>query len=130
MPAYCSRESRPGLRQVRWLHRCQISLWRFDSFLLEAKRVGVELSVKDFEQLTGYLNSDRNTDIGILTNGIDYWVADNRKSGGLEDKKIYQFSLDEVTDCNLEILEYFCFPLDKIEKLPKKIELEKLKEDT
>jgi len=86
------------------------------SFFLEAKRVGVELSIKDFEQLTTYLNSDQNTDIGILTNGIDYWIADNTKNG-LEDKKIYHFSLDEVTDCNLEVLEIFKYPLSDLKNL-------------
>ena len=51
-----------------------------NSFLIEAKRIGVKLTDRDFEQLVNYLNSE-GINIGILTNGIDYWIADNSKTG-------------------------------------------------
>jgi len=100
-----------------------------NSFFLEAKKIGVELSNRDFEQLTTYLNSDDKTEIGILTNGIDYWIADNSVDGGLSNKKIYSFSIDNLSSCDLEILEYFRYPLKKFDKLRQKIELENLKKE-
>jgi predicted type IV restriction endonuclease len=96
-------------------------------FFLEAKRVSLELTNRDFEQLASYLNSDTQADIGILTNGMDYWIADNSIKGGLEEKRIYRFSIDKISDCDLEILEYFRYPLQRLEQLPKKVKLEKLK---
>jgi predicted type IV restriction endonuclease len=87
-----------------------------NSFLLEAKKIDHSLSDKDFEQLTNYLNSDNKVDIGILTNGIDYWIANNKKDG-LSNKKIYQFSLNDFTSCDKEILETFKYPLSNLEDL-------------
>ncbi len=75
-------------------------------FLIEAKRLSHKLSMKDFEQLTLYLNSDNSVNFGILTNGIDYWIADN-KIEGLENKKIYSFNIFDITECDLNILKLF-----------------------
>jgi hypothetical protein len=75
-------------------------------FIIEAKRLSHKLSVKDFEQLTLYINSDDSVNFGILTNGIDYWIADN-KGEGLENKKIYGFNIFEMTECDLSILKLF-----------------------
>ncbi len=91
-----------------------------NSFLIEAKRIGVQLTDRDFEQLVNYLNLD-GINIGILTNGIDYWIADNNKKG-LNDKKIYSFSLKSFSNCDEIILEYFKYPLLNFENL--KIELD------
>ena len=99
---------------------------RFESsssgFLLEAKRVGKSLDIKGFEQLIAYLNIDNKINFGILTNGVEYWIADNSKIG-LENKIIYKFSIDKISQCDLEILNYFQFPLGRIDKLSKKIEV-------
>lgn len=92
------------------------------SFLLEAKRSDKKLDYKDLEQLATYLNSDEKTDIGILTNGIEYWIVDNLQNG-LENKVIYNFSIQTISQCDLEVLEYFRFPLNRFEKLRKKIEV-------
>jgi hypothetical protein len=64
--------------------------------------------MKDFEQLTLYINSDDNINFGLLTNGSDYWLADNRKEG-LEKKKIHELNLFQLTDCDLNILKKFFF---------------------
>lgn len=75
-------------------------------FIVEAKRLSHKLSIKDFEQLTAYINSDESINFGILTNGIDYWIADN-KGSGLDEKKIYGFSIFDITECDLNILKLF-----------------------
>ena len=75
-------------------------------FIIEAKRLSHKLSIKDFEQLTLYLNSSESINFGILTNGIDYWIADNKRDG-LENKKIYSFNIFELTECDLSILKLF-----------------------
>jgi predicted type IV restriction endonuclease len=85
-------------------------------FFLEAKKWNQKLSEKDFEQLTNYINSDKNCNFGILTNGNEYWIADNQKTG-LENKRIYKFLISEITNCDLEILKFFTFPLQKLESL-------------
>jgi predicted type IV restriction endonuclease len=77
-----------------------------DKFIIEAKRLSHKLSIKDFEQLTSYINSDDSVNFGILTNGIDYWIADN-KASGLENKKIYGFNLFDMTECDLNVLRLF-----------------------
>jgi hypothetical protein len=79
---------------------------RGDRFIIEAKRLTHKLSIKDFEQLTLYINSDEDVNYGILTNGIDYWIADNHKDG-LENKNIYRFNIFELTECDLDILKIF-----------------------
>jgi hypothetical protein len=76
------------------------------TFFIEAKRLTHKLSMKDFEQLTLYINSDETINFGILTNGVDYWVADNRKEG-LEGKKIFEFNIFDLTDCDLTVLRKF-----------------------
>jgi hypothetical protein len=75
-------------------------------FIVEAKRLTHKLSIKDFEQLTLYINSDENVNYGILTNGVDYWIADNKKDG-LDNKNIYRFNIFELTECDLDILKIF-----------------------
>ena len=90
-----------------------------NSFLLEAKKLNKKLELKDFEQLTTYLNGDTKTDIGILTNGLDFWIADNRKKGGYSNKNIYKFSLNSFTNCDLKILRCFRFPLENLKNLEK-----------
>jgi len=87
-------------------------------FIIEAKRLSHKLSIKDFEQLTVYLNSDDSVDFGILTNGIDYWIADN-KGRGLDGKKIYGFNIFDITECDINILKlFFSFiPSYKLEDL-------------
>ncbi len=84
-------------------------------FLLEAKRLSHKLIMKDFEQLTLYLNSDENANFGILTNGIDYWIADN-KQDGLDAKRIYAFNIFDMSECDLNILRLF-FSFDPQYKL-------------
>jgi|GEM_PF-1792860 len=79
---------------------------RGDRFIIEAKRLTHKLSIKDFEQLTLYINSDESVNYGILTNGIDYWIADNQQDG-LEHKKIYRFNIFELSECDLDILKIF-----------------------
>ena len=83
--------------------------------ILEAKRLSHKLNLKDFEQLTAYLNSDDTADFGILTNGKDYWIADNN-SKGLKDKKIYDFNLFDITECDVKVLQMF-FSYNAIHKL-------------
>jgi predicted RNA-binding protein with RPS1 domain len=74
--------------------------------IVEAKRLSHKLNLKDFEQLTAYLNSDDTADYGVLTNGKDYWIADNN-SKGLNDKKIYEFNIFDITECDVNILQKF-----------------------
>ena len=83
--------------------------------ILEAKRLSHKLNLKDFEQLTAYLNSDDTADFGILTNGKDYWIADNN-SKGLKDKKIYDFNIFDITECDVKVLQMF-FSYNAIHKL-------------
>jgi hypothetical protein len=75
-------------------------------FIIEAKRFSRRLSMKDFEQLTVYINSDESINFGLLTNGWEYWLADN-KGEGLENKLIYKFNVKELTDCDLNLLKKF-----------------------
>jgi len=75
-------------------------------FIIEAKRLSHKLSIKDFEQLTVYLNSDDTVNFGILTNGTDYLIADN-KGEGLDGKRIYSFNIFEITECDIQILRLF-----------------------
>jgi len=75
-------------------------------FIIEAKRLSHKLSIKDFEQLTVYLNSDDTVNFGILTNGTDYLIADN-KGEGLDGKKIYNFNIFDITECDIQILKLF-----------------------
>jgi len=96
------------------------------NFLLEAKRFRKKLELKDFEQLTTYLNGDSKTDIGILTNGLDYWIADNRQSGGYEKKLMYKFSLETLSNCDIAILKNFQFPLDNLGKLVDEVKFQKM----
>ena len=84
-------------------------------FLVEVKRLSHRLAMKDFEQLTIYLNSDDNANFGILTNGIDYWIADN-KQDGLEAKRVHVCNIFEMTECDLNILRLF-FSFDPPYKL-------------
>ena len=75
-------------------------------FIIEAKRLSHKLSIKDFEQLTVYLNSDDTVNFGILTNGTDYIIADN-KGEGLDGKRIYGFNIFDITECDIQILKLF-----------------------
>jgi predicted type IV restriction endonuclease len=95
-------------------------------FFLEAKKFGTKLTDKDFEQLTNYINSDVNCNFGILTNGHDYWIADNKKEG-LDDKKIHTFSIPYLTNCDLAILEFFKFPLEKLDDLNEFLDFQRAK---
>jgi len=96
------------------------------NFLLEAKRFRKKLELKDFEQLTTYLNGDSKTDIGILTNGLEYWIADNRQSGGYEKKLIYKFSLESLSNCDISILKNFQFPLENLDKLVDEVKFQEM----
>jgi hypothetical protein len=75
-------------------------------FIIEAKRFSRKLSMKDFEQLTVYINSDETINFGLLTNGYEYWLADNKREG-LENKLIYKFDVKDLTECDLNILKKF-----------------------
>jgi hypothetical protein len=84
-------------------------------FLVEVKRLTHKLVMKDFEQLTLYINSDESANFGILTNGIDYWLADNKQEG-LDAKRIHAFNVFDMSECDLNILRMF-FSFDPSYKL-------------
>ncbi|EJF07730.1 hypothetical protein ThvES_00002060 [Thiovulum sp. ES] len=96
-------------------------------FIIEAKRFSRKLSMKDFEQLTVYINSDEAINFGLLTNGSEYWLADN-KGEGLENKLIYKFDVKDLSDCDLNILKKFLsfnakYDIDDITKYIQYIEI-------
>jgi hypothetical protein len=96
-------------------------------FIIEAKRFSRKLSMKDFEQLTVYINSDEAINFGLLTNGSEYWLADN-KGEGLENKLIYKFDVKDLSDCDLNILRKFLsfnaqYDIDDITKYIQYIEI-------
>ena len=97
--------------------------------IVEVKRFQTELNLGHFEQLMNYVNNFGNCTYGILTNGNDYWIGDNSDgSKANKDKKIYYFSVEKLTDFNVEILETFEYGFKNLKNLNDFIQLQKLNE--
>lgn len=95
--------------------------------IVEVKRFQTELTSGHFEQLMNYVNTFGNCTYGILTNGNNYWIGDNSDgSKANKDKKIYEFSVENLTDFNLDILKIFEFGFKKLDKLNKIIQFQNL----
>ncbi len=65
-----------------------------------------------------YVNNFGNCKYGILTNGNDYWIGDNSDgSKANKDKRIYHFSVENLTDFNVEILKTFEYGFKNLRNL-------------
>jgi len=95
--------------------------------IVEVKRFQTELNFGHFEQLMNYVNNFGNCKYGILTNGNDYWIGDNSDgSKANKDKRIYHFSVEKLTDFNVEILKTFEYGFKNLKKIFKIIQFQNL----
>ncbi len=72
------------------------------------KKSSVDLSYNDKKQVTEYLNSHPDNIVwGILTNGRRYILFNNNIKGTVEDKVVFDISIDKKTDQNY--LKYYSY---------------------
>lgn len=83
-----------------------VNQYKNDVLYVETKRAGKQLIDSDVEQLLNYLNII-NVDWGILTNGKDYLLLNNKIDGEYKYKIVFNFNLkDGSTDYILKFFTY------------------------
>lgn len=113
-----------GFNPKYWVYEDSVSKDRADMtyrinekavFLVEtkglsksAKMSDLELTLDDRKQITEYLNSHQDNIVwGLLTNGKRYILFNNNIKGGIDDKIVFDISVDNKKDQNF--IKYFSY---------------------